>query len=75
MRGEAVGALVYLVLGRWTETVKGAGWFTGLVEGKARSAATWVQMNAMKEGVKLLAECGGIEVVWEALKGVFELFW
>ncbi|KAL2256768.1 hypothetical protein VTK26DRAFT_1152 [Humicola hyalothermophila] len=74
-RGEAIGALVYLVLGRWTETVKGASFISGLAEGKTKCAATEVQLNAMKEGVKLLAECGGIEVVWEALRGVFELFW
>jgi hypothetical protein len=29
----------------------------------------------MKEGVGLVAECGGIEIVWEVLRSVFELFW
>ncbi|KAL2132322.1 hypothetical protein VTI74DRAFT_3958 [Chaetomium olivicolor] len=75
-RAEAVGAVVYLVLGRWTETVKEAGTLdSAVLEGKARSAATAVQLKAMKEGVKLVAECGGIEVVWEALRAVFDLFW
>ncbi|AEO62658.1 uncharacterized protein THITE_2107090 [Thermothielavioides terrestris NRRL 8126] len=75
-RAEAVGALVYLVLGRWTETVKAAGALSAAVlAGKARSAATPVQLAAMKEGVRVVAECGGIEVVWKALRGVFELFW
>ncbi|KAK4148626.1 hypothetical protein C8A00DRAFT_38801, partial [Chaetomidium leptoderma] len=75
-RAEAVGALVYLVLGRWTETVKGAGVLgSAVLEGKARSAATGLQLEAMKEGVRLLAECGGIEVVWDALRAGFELFW
>ncbi|KAK3299309.1 uncharacterized protein B0H64DRAFT_422801 [Chaetomium fimeti] len=75
-RAEAVGAVVYLVLGRWTETVKGAGVLSDeVLEGKARSAATDEQLEAMKEGVKLVAECGGLEIVWEVLRGVFELFW
>jgi hypothetical protein len=71
-----VGAVVYLVLGRWTETVKGAGVLgADVLEGKAKSAATDQQLEAMKEGVKLVAECGGLEIVWEVLRGVFELFW
>jgi hypothetical protein len=75
-RAEAVGAMVYLVLGRWTETVKAAGTLpSAVLEGKARSAATGVQLQAMKEGVWLVAECGGIEIVWEALKGAFDLLW
>ncbi|KAL2023899.1 hypothetical protein VTK56DRAFT_676 [Thermocarpiscus australiensis] len=81
VRGEAVGALVYLVLGRWTETVRSAaaggalGAAAAAGEGKARSAATGAQLRAMKDGVRLVAECGGFEVVWEALRAVFELFW
>ncbi|KAK4193150.1 hypothetical protein QBC35DRAFT_482764 [Podospora australis] len=77
VRGEAVGAVAYLVLGRWTETVtvKKVGMLNGVVEGKVSSAATKVQLEAMKEGVQLLARCGGVEVVWRALKGAFEPFW
>jgi hypothetical protein len=75
-RAEAVGALVYLVLGRWTETVKGAGMLgSAVLEGKARSAATGRQLDAMKEGVRLVAECGGVEIVWDVLRAGFELFW
>ncbi|KAL2179120.1 uncharacterized protein P884DRAFT_268290 [Thermothelomyces heterothallicus CBS 202.75] len=75
-RAEAIGAVVYLVLGRWTETVKAAGVLgAAVLEGKARSAATPQQLEAMKEGVRLVAECGGLELVWEALRAVFELFW
>lgn len=75
-RAEAVGALVYLVLGRWTETVKGAGILgSDVLEGKARSAATGQQLAAMREGVRLVAECGGLEVVWDLLRAGFELFW
>lgn len=75
-RAEAIGAVVYLVLGRWTETVKAAGVLgTAVLEGKARSAATPQQLEAMKEGVRLVAECGGLDLVWQALRAVFELFW
>lgn len=75
VRAEAVGAVVYVVLGRWSETVKAVGVLTGLADGKKRSAATQPQLRAMKEGVRLVAECGGIEIVWEALRKQFELFW
>jgi hypothetical protein len=65
-----------LVLGRWTETVKGAGMLgSAVLEGKARSAATGRQLDAMKEGVRLVAECGGVEIVWDVLRAGFELFW
>ncbi|KAK4646327.1 Factor arrest protein 11 [Podospora bellae-mahoneyi] len=77
VRGEAIGAVVYLVLGRWTETVtvRKVGMLNGVVEGKCKSAATKVQLDAMKEGVRVLAECGGVEVMWDALRGAFEPFW
>jgi hypothetical protein len=48
---------------------------SAVLEGKARSAATGRQLDAMKEGVRLVAECGGIEIVWEVLRAGFELFW
>lgn len=76
VRAEAVGALVYLVLGRWTETVRAAGVLDAeVLEGRAKTAATGEQLRAMREGVVLVAGCGGLEVVWEVLRGVFELFW
>ncbi|KAK4147186.1 uncharacterized protein C8A04DRAFT_24984 [Dichotomopilus funicola] len=76
VRAEAVGALVYLVLGRWTETVRAAGVLDAeVLEGRAKTAATGEQLRAMREGVVIVAGCGGLEVVWEVLRGVFELFW
>lgn len=74
---EAVGALVYLVLGRWTESLRGASVTvpSGRAAGKMRSAATKVQLLAMREGVKVLAQCGGLPAVWAALKDSFEFFW
>ncbi|KAL1837319.1 hypothetical protein VTJ49DRAFT_3990 [Mycothermus thermophilus] len=77
-RAEAVGALVYLILGRWTETVKTAGpgaLTAAVLEGKTRSAATEAQLRAIRDGVRVLAECGGLEVVWDTLRAGFTLFW
>ena len=76
-RNEAIGAAVYLVLGRWTETVtvRRVGMLNGVAEGKVKHAATKVQLDAMREGVKILGGCGGIEVVWDALREAFEPFW
>ncbi|KAK0719761.1 hypothetical protein B0H67DRAFT_574065 [Lasiosphaeris hirsuta] len=73
-RGEAVGTLVYLVLGRWTETVRNAT-LPSVADAKVKSAATKVQMDAMKDGVQLLSDCGGIPIVWGALRDAFEPFW
>ncbi|KAK3373845.1 hypothetical protein B0T24DRAFT_666999 [Lasiosphaeria ovina] len=73
-RGEAIGALVYLVLGRWTETVRAAS-MPNLNEGKVKSAATKVQLDAIRAGVQLLSDCDGIPVIWDALKSAFEPFW
>ncbi|KAK3360008.1 HAM-2, protein required for hyphal anastomosis [Lasiosphaeria hispida] len=73
-RGEAVGTLVYLVLGRWTETVRNAT-LPGVADAKVKSAATKVQLDAMKDGVQLLSDCGGIPIVWGALRDAFEPFW
>ncbi|ESA42443.1 protein required for hyphal anastomosis [Neurospora crassa] len=73
-RGEAIGTLVYIVLGRWAETVKAAS-LPNFADHKVRSAATKQQLDAMKAGVKLLAECGGIPPMWDALRRAFEPFW
>lgn len=73
-RSEAIGTLVYLVLGRWTESVRNAA-VPSLKNPKTKSAATKVQLAAMKEGVLLLSDAGGIGPVWEALKAAFEPFW
>jgi len=70
----AVFGLVYVVLGRWAETAGGPS--AGTRRGpKARSAATQAQLDAMKNGVELLAHLGGIAVIWEALRAAFERSW
>ena len=74
VRNEGVGTLVYLVLGRWTETVKAAN-IPNVGDPKVKSAATGAQLEAMKAGVKLLVECGGIPLIWKALRDSFEPFW
>ncbi|KAL0465670.1 hypothetical protein QR685DRAFT_609928 [Neurospora intermedia] len=73
-RSETIGTLVYIVLGRWAETVKAAS-LPNFADHKVRSAATKEQLDAMKAGVKLLAECGGIPPMWDALRKAFEPFW
>ena len=73
-RENALGTLLYIVLGRWKETVKGAN-LPNLADHKVKSAATKEQLDAMRAGVKLLAKCGGIPPMWDALQKAFELFW
>jgi hypothetical protein len=73
-RSGTIGALTYLVLGRWMESVDEPV-LPSLKDTKVKSAATASQLAAMKAGVELLAECGGIPVVWEAFKKGFVPFW
>lgn len=73
-RSEAIGALVYLVLGRWEETLAGAT-LPSPADPKVRSMATRAQLDAMKAGVLLLAECDGLPIIWEALTSTSDLFW
>nr|CAF28886.1 pro22 [Sordaria macrospora] len=73
-RVEAIGTLLYIVLGRWTATVKKAN-LPNLADHKVKSAATKEQLDAMKAGVKLLAKYGGLPPMWDALRKAFELFW
>lgn len=73
-RSGTIGALTYLVLGRWMESVDEPV-LPSLKDGKVKSAATPSQLAAMKAGVELLAECGGIPIVWEAFRKGFEPFW
>src|SRR5262249_7019173 len=44
-------------------------------DSKARSAATPSQLEAIKAGVRLIAELGGVTVIWDALRRAFEPFW
>ncbi|RYP27790.1 hypothetical protein DL767_007502 [Monosporascus sp. MG133] len=69
-RANAVGRLVYLVLGRWADT---AGQVQlQLDRSKIRTVATQSQLDAMKSSVKMLAELGGIPVIWTALCDTYE---
>lgn len=87
-RSAAIGRIMYLVLGRWADTAvfsssgssadtdtmdgNGSGGGSG---GKRRTAATAPHRAAMTEGVRLLADLGGLSVIWAALRAQFELFW
>ncbi|KAB5563366.1 required for hyphal anastomosis [Coniochaeta sp. 2T2.1] len=73
-RSGTIGALTYLVLGRWMESVDEPV-LPSLKDTKVKSAATSSQLAAMKAGVELLAECGGLPVVWAAFRKGFEPFW
>ncbi|KAI0909048.1 hypothetical protein F4823DRAFT_563273 [Ustulina deusta] len=64
----ATGKLVYLALGRWVDT---AGLATGDTS-KLRTLATPRQLAAIKTGVEAIAGLGGIPVIWQALRNIFE---
>lgn len=73
-RSANVARLVYIALGRWTSTAGGDQPAAG-PEKKPRCAATPAQLEAIKAGVRLIADVGGVQTVFDALKKAFEPFW
>lgn len=73
-RVGALNRLVYMVLGRWSETAGGAVAEKSR-DRKARSASTPTQLAAMKEGAKLIGDVGGVATIWDALRKAFDPFW
>jgi len=69
-RAACIGRIVYLILGRWADTAE-----VGATVENSKSVASRPQLAAMQAGVELLASLDGIEVVWEALRSIFEYFW
>lgn len=73
-RAAAVSRLTYIVLGRWGSTACVSG--STAPKGKTvRSTATLSQLDAIKNGVQLIGDLGGIETIWPALRKAFEPFW
>ncbi|GAW17319.1 hypothetical protein ANO14919_067750 [Xylariales sp. No.14919] len=64
----ATGKLVYLALGRWADT---AGLATSDTS-KLRTLATPRQLAAIKAGVEAITALGGIPVIWQVLRNVFD---
>lgn len=73
-RLSCLGRLVYIALGRWTQTAKRSGAAAGN-DSKARSASTPRQLEAMKAGAKLIGDAGGAVIIWDALRKAFDPFW
>lgn len=73
-RLNRLGILLYVVLGRWKHTAGHAGTAAGR-DSKARSASTSTQLQAMKNGAKLVGETASVSVIWDALRKSFEPFW
>jgi hypothetical protein len=68
-RAPGVTKLTYLVLGRWGDTA------VPVPEDGRRCVASDSQLEAIDDGVRMLAGAGGIEVIWKALRQKFDLFW
>lgn len=73
-RANSLGRLVYVVLGRWSQTAGGPASDKSR-DSKARSASTPVQLAAMKAGAKLVGDMGGVATIWDALRKAFDPFW
>lgn len=65
--------LVYIVLGRWSQTAGGAP-TAAPRDHKARSASTEGQLAAMKDGAALVGR-SGVAILWETLRKAFDPFW
>ncbi|KAJ2902995.1 hypothetical protein MKZ38_010579 [Zalerion maritima] len=69
-----MGKVMYLVLGRWGDTAGGTPLGSSSKK-KKQTAVTASQLEAMKGGVTVLAQAGGVEITWECLRKAFEPFW
>ncbi|KAH8652386.1 hypothetical protein BX600DRAFT_441263 [Xylariales sp. PMI_506] len=65
VRTAAVSSIVYIVCGRWADTAHVSPFED---RSKLRTVATAGQLEAIRSGVKLLAEVGGLPAVWTALQ-------
>lgn len=72
-RLACLNILVYIILGRWTQTA-GGGSTAAPKDEKARSASTEAQLAAMKDGACLVGR-GGVAILWDALRKAFDPFW
>lgn len=70
LKANSIGKIMYLVLGRWGDTA-----MPHATDEASRSIASIPQLQAIKAGVTCLTSLGGISVVWEALRNVFEIHW
>ncbi|PTB62883.1 N1221-domain-containing protein [Trichoderma citrinoviride] len=70
LRANSIGKIMYLVLGRWGDTA-----MPHATDENSRSIASIPQLQAMKAGVACLTSLGGIPVIWQALRDVFEIHW
>lgn len=70
LRSASIGKLVYLVLGRWSDTA-----MTNATSGDNKSVASISQLQAIKAGVECLTSLEGLPVIWEALRNSFEVHW
>lgn len=71
-RTNAIGTLLYIALGRWSET---AGLSPATSDPKLRTAATPSHLAAMKSGVQLIAELDGLSAVWDVFQQASEASW
>ena len=73
-RMNAISRITYFILGRWGNTA-GSSSVAISKNSKARSAATPSQLEAIKASVLLVADLGGIQIVWSSLRRAFERSW
>ncbi|KXJ92664.1 hypothetical protein Micbo1qcDRAFT_117624 [Microdochium bolleyi] len=70
-RAQGVERILYIVLGRWSETARSP---TG-DKSKLRSVASEGQLAAIRSGVEVVHEAGGIPVIWKALQAAVAAIW
>lgn len=70
LRSASIGKITYLVLGRWGDTA-----MPGASSEESKSVASLSQLQAIKASVECLTSLEGWPVVWEVLRGSFEVHW
>lgn len=70
-RAQAIARVLYIVLGRWSETARSP---TG-DKSKLRTVASKGQLAAMSDGVSVLHSAGGLPVIWEVFRNAVAAIW
>ncbi|KKA27375.1 hypothetical protein TD95_000502 [Thielaviopsis punctulata] len=68
-RSSAIGSLTYIVLGRWFDTALAP------LDRQSVSKATEDQLNAIVEGISLVAKHNGLTIVWNSLQSALQAMW
>lgn len=75
-RCKSLQSLLHIVLGNWDENAAGIPAVEpNSLKDKPKTAATKSQVEAIRNGVLLITDCGGASRIYDSMKRAFDRFW